>query len=73
LPTRPTQRFDRPLRFASHSWLVLFSAGGLGLELWDTGQAPHYDIVREDLDELVRRILGTPHRVYPNRFHQKGP
>lgn len=59
-------------RFSRTQWLVIFTAGDLtaaGLELWDTGIAPHYDLVHEECEELVARMLGTNHRVVQNPYH----
>lgn len=62
-------------RFAEAPWIVLFTAGDLtaaGLELCDTGMAPHYDVVHADLTELVARMMGTTHRVLANPHHDPG-
>ncbi|HEX9683510.1 MAG TPA: hypothetical protein VGA13_10535, partial [Acidimicrobiales bacterium] len=62
-------------RFAKVGWLVLFTAGDLvesGLELWDTGVAPHFDVVHDRLSELVAHMLGTSHRVVQNPDHEPG-
>ena len=60
-------------KLARARWIAVFSAEDLlasGLELWDTGQTPHYDVVAAVLSELLERFLDTPHRIVPNERFQ---
>ena len=62
-------------RLAAAEWLVLFTVRELtasGLGLWDTGMAPHFDLVHDELTELVARMLATSHRVIQNPHHVRG-
>jgi hypothetical protein len=48
-----------------------FTVAGLAesrLQLWATGQRPHYDVVYEgnDLESLVARLAAAPHRIVDN-------
>jgi hypothetical protein len=60
-------------RLIRAQWLAIFTAGDLlraGLELWDTGRAPHYDVVHKRCSELVARFVGCPHRLMENAHYQ---
>ena len=60
-------------RLVRAEWLAIFTVGDLlraGLELWDTGRAPHYDVVHERCSELVARFVGCPHRLVENPHYE---
>jgi hypothetical protein len=51
---------------------VVASLLARGLELWDTGQSPHYDLVyllAADVDALVDAVIATPCTTLINPHH----
>lgn len=73
--------FERILaeRMRHAARVALFVAGDLyasGLELWDTGQHPHYDAVHvtaTEPTELVDRLLATRFEVVDNGHYVQDP
>ena len=69
--TRDRLAVDRGDRVRPGRMAVVFRAGDVlaGLSLWDTGQSPRYDVVHDELEQLIARLLGVPHRTIRNPSH----
>jgi hypothetical protein len=56
--------------------LVIFSVGDLraaGLDLWDTGQSPHFDVIYgdgSDPEALISRLHRLPQRIMDNEHYE---
>jgi hypothetical protein len=64
----PLTRLEQT-KLVKFSQYAVFSVADLvarGLELWATGQAPHYDVVHVDLDTLVGQLRSTLHQIRMN-------
>jgi hypothetical protein len=60
----PLVRFDRLTLLRVRDVLTA------GMRLEPTGRDPcHYTIGFDDLDDGVRRLVGCPHQVVPNAYH----
>ena len=56
------------VKFERYAEFTVADLAGCGLELWATGQRPHYDVVYEgnDLESLVARLAAAQHRIVDN-------
>ena len=56
------------VKFERYAEFTVADLAGCELQLWATGQRPHYDVVYEgnDLDSLVARLTAAPHRIVDN-------
>ena len=57
------------VKFERYAEFTVADLTGCGLQLWATGQRPHYDVVyeRHDLESLVARLAAASHRIVGNR------
>ncbi len=54
------------VKFSQYAAFTVADLTSGELELWATGQAPHYDVVHDALDTLVARLRSTPHQIRIN-------
>jgi hypothetical protein len=56
------------VKFECYAVFIVSGLAGYGLQLWATGQRPHYDVVYEsqNLESLVARLAAAPHRIVEN-------
>jgi hypothetical protein len=56
------------VKFECYAEFIVSGLAGCGLQLWATGQRPHYDVVYEsqNLESLVARLAAAPHRIVEN-------
>ena len=56
------------VKFERYAEFTVADLTECGLQLWATGQRPHYDVVYEgnDLESLVARLATAPHRIVDN-------
>jgi hypothetical protein len=56
------------VKFERYAEFTVADLTECGLQLWATGQRPHYDVVYEgnDLESLVARLAAAPHRIVDN-------
>jgi hypothetical protein len=54
------------VKFSRYAAFTVSDLASGELELWATGQSPHYDVVHNDLDSLVERLRRAPHQIRIN-------
>jgi hypothetical protein len=54
------------VKFSRYAALTVADLTSRELELWATGQSPHYDVVHNDLDTLVDQLRWAPHQIRVN-------
>lgn len=53
-------------KFSHYAAFAVEDLARSGLELWATGQRPHYDVVHDQLETLVERLRLTAHQIRIN-------
>lgn len=62
------ERLERTklVKFSHYAAFAVEDLASSGLDLWATGQSPHYDVVHDQLETLVERLRLTAHQIRIN-------